>query len=179
MTKVVVDNQTPGAKNNYVRIMAAVGPNPDDIGENELNIKIMDLATSLADLNKSELHITHAWDVTGNDGDTLRSETTEDLRAEIYRTHESAHKVSLERLLARYDLKNIKHKLHLLHGEPEYVIPELADKIKTDLIVMGTIRHAWAPGFIIGTTAELMLRQVNCAILAIKPEGFVTPVTIE
>jgi nucleotide-binding universal stress UspA family protein len=168
----------PGAQNGYARILAAVGPNPDDVIESELNIKIMDLATSLAHLNKSELHIVHTWEVTGKDTDTLGSEITDAIRARILHKHELEHREPLEGLLERYNLNDLSHKIHLKRGSPDFIIPQLADTIEVDLIVMGTICRTGIPGFIIGNTAEFILRQVNCAVLTVKPEGFVTPVRL-
>jgi universal stress protein E len=168
----------PGSPNEYAQIMAAVGPVTDNADDIEMNIKIMDLATSQSQLNRSELHIVHAWDVTGRDGDTLRSETTEEIRAEIYRKQELAYREPLERFLRRYKLTDIKHQIHLLRGEPNFEIPQLVDSIDIDLIVLGTICRTGMSGFFIGNTAESILRQVKCAVLTIKPEGFVTPVTL-
>ena len=34
-------------------------------------------------------------------------------------------------------------------------------------------------GFFIGNTAESVLQQVNCSVLTVKPEGFVSPVTLD
>ena len=169
----------PGAQNDYARIMAAVEPNPDNIRESELNIKIMDLATSLAHLNKSELHIAQAWEVMGTDRDTLSSETTEDMRSRIYNKHELAYREPLERLLRQYNLDDINYQVHLLRGNPRFILPELVDAIGINLIVMGTISRIGIPGFFIGNTAESILRQVRCAVLAVKPDGFVSPVTLE
>jgi nucleotide-binding universal stress UspA family protein len=59
------------------------------------------------------------------------------------------------------------------------VITSLTAKKRIDLIVMGTVGRTGIPGFLIGNTAETVLRQVNCSVLAVKPEGFVTPVKIE
>jgi nucleotide-binding universal stress UspA family protein len=35
------------------------------------------------------------------------------------------------------------------------------------------------PGFLIGNTAEQVLSEVTCSVLALKPRGFVSPVTID
>lgn len=169
----------PEGHNNYARIMAAIEPNLDDAGENALNIKIMELASSLADLNKSELHVVQAWEVKGQDDETLSSETTEELRARIYHKHELTYRKSLKRFLERYDLKTINHQVHLLRGSPEYILPQFADENEIDLIVMGTICRTGIPGFFIGNTAELVLHQVNSSVLTVKPEGFITPVTLD
>jgi len=44
---------------------------------------------------------------------------------------------------------------------------------------MGTVCRTGLSGFIIGNTAEKVLSEVNCSVLTVKPEGFVTPVTLE
>lgn len=35
------------------------------------------------------------------------------------------------------------------------------------------------PGFVMGNTADTILKQIDCAVLATKPPGFATPVTLE
>ena len=67
----------------------------------------------------------------------------------------------------------------MLEGYADQVIPELANDIKADLVVMGTVVRTGLPGFLMGNTAEGILNQLDCSVLAIKPEGFVTPVTID
>jgi nucleotide-binding universal stress UspA family protein len=44
---------------------------------------------------------------------------------------------------------------------------------------MGTVCHTGVAGLIIGNTAEKVLNKVDCSVLTVKPEGFVTPVTLE
>ncbi|MCZ7543179.1 MAG: universal stress protein [Anaerolineae bacterium] len=59
------------------------------------------------------------------------------------------------------------------------LIPKLAVRHKIDLIVMGTASRTGISGFLIGNTAENVLRQVNISVLAVKPEGFVSPVRLD
>ena len=47
------------------------------------------------------------------------------------------------------------------------------------LIVMGTVSRSGVAGLLIGNTAEEILRQVDCSVLTVKPDGFVTPVTLD
>ena len=89
------------------------------------------------------------------------------------------HKKTLEGYLGGYDLDDIESHIHLPQGDPGIMVPRIAAEQKIDLIVMGTVVRTSIPGFLIGNTAELILRQVDCAVLTIKPEGFVSPVTLE
>lgn len=43
---------------------------------------------------------------------------------------------------------------------------------------MGTVARTSLPGFFMGNTAEDVLSQLDCSVLAVKPPGFVTPVTL-
>jgi universal stress protein E len=44
---------------------------------------------------------------------------------------------------------------------------------------MGTVSRAGIAGLLIGNTAEKVLPQVDCSMLTVKPEGFVTPVKLD
>ena len=72
----------------------------------------------------------------------------------------------------------IKPTTHLLKGWPRTVIPDFVNKAKADLVVMGTVGRTGVPEFIMGNTAETILNHINCSVLAIKPEGFKTPITV-
>jgi nucleotide-binding universal stress UspA family protein len=41
---------------------------------------------------------------------------------------------------------------------------------------MGTVARTGISGFVMGNTAETILSQIDCSVLAIKPPGFETPV---
>ena len=69
--------------------------------------------------------------------------------------------------------------MHFLEGDAYEIIPELAEEKKVDLVVMGTVARTGLPGFFMGNTAESILNQLNCSVLAIKPEGFVSPVMLD
>ena len=68
--------------------------------------------------------------------------------------------------------------LHLRQGEASSVIREVVDEIEADLIVMGTVCRTSVPGFLIGNTAESIIPELTCSMLALKPEGFASPIQI-
>jgi nucleotide-binding universal stress UspA family protein len=57
------------------------------------------------------------------------------------------------------------------------LIPRVAERVRIDLIVMETVSRAGIAGLLIGNTAEKILHQVDCSVLTVKPDGFVSPVT--
>ena len=167
----------PSQRKKYARILAAVDPNPAEKANAELNALILDLATSLAGRENSELHIVHAWNM-GYET-TLRSSRAHLTSSEIdrmVRDTRKAHKKWLDELLTHYDMQGLTVKVHLSKGDPGEVIPALAQKKKVELIVMGTVARTGIPGFFIGNTAEKTLADVDCSVLAVKPKAFSTPV---
>ena len=168
-----------GENERFDRIIAAVDPDPLDEQRNQLNFKIMDLATSLAKIEQSILLVVHAWSLYGET--ILRSGRGRMNREEIdtmVREAEAEHKERLNNLLQKYELQDLKHRVHLIKGEAGRVIPELAEKKRADLIVMGTLSRSGVAGFLIGNTAEKIIHEVDCSVLTVKPDGFVTPVKL-
>lgn len=164
-------------RKKYSRILAAVDPVPGDNANAELNEVILDLATSLAIQENSELHVVHAW--TSPYESLMRSGRARMSTAEInsfVRETKKAHKKWLSELLAEYDLDEIANRVHLLKGDPGDVISELARKSRTELVVMGTVARTGISGFLIGNTAEKTLSKLDCSVLTVKPKGFKTPI---
>ena len=169
----------PSRSRKYSRVLAAIDPDPMDETASKLNESILDLARTVAKLEKSELHIVHAWSLFGEKA--LRGPRFGKNEAEIkkiLRDTRSIHKEWVEKLLAKAGFDESEYKLHLIKGNPSVLIPKFAARQKIDLVVMGTVCRTGLPGFIIGNTAESVLNQVKCSLLTVKPAGFVSPVKL-
>jgi nucleotide-binding universal stress UspA family protein len=167
----------PTQTQSFNGIVAAVDPDPSDDPKQALNINIMDLATSLAQREQSKLHVVHVWshvreNLFGYSG--LSEKQRKQLTYELQMQRRS----QLIDLISRYAHMNLDCQVHFLEDEPGLAIPKLADSLNIELIVMGTVCRTGLPGFIIGNTAEDVLRRVNCSVLTVKPQGFVSPVTL-
>ncbi|MBU0680937.1 MAG: universal stress protein [Proteobacteria bacterium] len=178
-----------GDQEKYHRIVAAVdiGPSTDDEKMAALNRQILEMASSVAFAKFSELHIVHAWHVAGTSMvNSFRFKSQkEDIerwidsqRQEIKKRQEDFEK-QLHALLGDKERDYLHLKIHMLEGHADQVIPQFAEEIEADLVVMGTVARTGLPGFLMGNTAEGILNQLTCSVLAIKPEGFVTPVTLD
>ena len=166
----------PGRHRRFERILAAVNPDPHDEEHPGVSTQVMELATSLARLEGSELRVVHAWDVRGERW--LRERTRLDSTEvdQVVRDIRANHESWLNDLLTRHPLSGIPHHVQLLRGEPAKVIVGLTTTKSIDLIVMGTVARTGIPGLFIGNTAETVLSRVDCSVLTVKPDGFVTPV---
>jgi universal stress protein E len=65
---------------------------------------------------------------------------------------------------------------HIGWGIPSEKISQMANSLRFDLLVLGTIGRGGIKGVLLGNTAERVIDTCNCNILAVKSAGFVSPV---
>ena len=169
-----------GLRPHYHRVLAAVDPDPEDEQRDALNRQTIDLATSLSRMEGGELHVVNAWqlseEATLRDSSFARLPKDEvDLLVEAKRRESERN---LGELLRHYPEARAVCQVHLLKGAARSVIPGFAREEGADLIVMGTVGRVGIRGLFIGNTAEAILNQVACSVLAVKPPGFQTPVSL-
>jgi nucleotide-binding universal stress UspA family protein len=182
----------PNAGKTFHRIVAAVDVDnyhlPKELqARHLLNVEILDLATSMALSESAELYVVHAWRAVGESimqGGFIKSSDEE--VAKYVEEVRLQHNKKMDGLMEEIDAKlgveateYIKPIKQLLKGWPRKEIPLFVNNVKADLVVMGTVGRTGVPGFIMGNTAETILSHINCSVLAIKPEGFKTPITVE
>ncbi len=71
------------------------------------------------------------------------------------------------------DLKGVSWEPRVLSGQPEEVIVEVAKRLDVDLLCMGSVGRSGVEGFLLGNTAERVMRELPCSMLAAKPDDFV------
>jgi universal stress protein E len=162
----------PRSGNRYTRVLAAIDPYPADPEKSSLNRKIMELAVSMAKIEEGELHVVHAWRLFG----APVGESTEAWK-QWEKTARNELKRRLHEFLAAHS-QGSAPQVHLVAGKPYLAISQLAVEKQIDLLVMGTVCRTGITGFFIGNTAEGVLRRVDCSLLTVKPEGFISPVTV-
>ena len=183
----------PQCGEQFDRVLAAVDvdnsyPSKELKAHQALNDMIIDLASSLAVSEFAELHVVHAWEAIGEnfmrDGAFMqRPENEVNTYVDKVREH---HRQLLDKFienvstnLGKDTVDYIQPQIHMPKGAARIVIPELANELQVDCVVMGTVARTGIPGLFMGNTAETILDQLNCSVLAIKPPGFTTPVTLE
>lgn len=133
-----------------------------------LDRRIVEYAVSLAQSERGELHFVHAWDL----GTSMRAFLSERDAKRLWLQIKASRYEQLDNILKELGLKRKKYRVHLREGEAKNVIPEVAAQQNIDLVVMGTVCRTGFAGFVIGNTAEKVLPEITCSVLALKPEGF-------
>jgi nucleotide-binding universal stress UspA family protein len=158
------------------RIVAAIDAYaPTDEGHS-LNEKILRMASNLAIIENAELHVVHAWKLPDENYLKGWGTTSEIERLELVMKKQQSIQKHIDKIIERnvFDINPPITKL--LEGVAQEKIPQYVEENDIDLLVMGTVCRIGIPGYFIGNTAESILSEVSCSVLALKPEGFVSPV---
>lgn len=165
----------PTTTNKLRRIMVAVDLLAYDEEKSALADKLLTWGKHLSSHVGARLHVAHVWDL--HREYSLRSKSVSARAIDsLLLALQLRHQGWLDDALERNGLDRNKVMVHFHKGDAEGMIPAIADSQKIDLLVMGTVGRTGIPGFFIGNTADSILRHVNCSVLAVKPDGFQTPV---
>ncbi|TNC60026.1 universal stress protein, partial [Rubellimicrobium roseum] len=150
---------------------------PDDDIHDRLNRTVLELATSLARQDEARLDVISVWDVP--EEQALRNGRIHLPEGEILSilARERDRSASrLDELLKAFPSDAPRTRGLHVRGRPAQALVTHARAERIDTIVMGTVARTGLPGFLMGNTAETVLARVACSVLAVKPEGFVSPV---
>ena len=170
---VWVDTGAPGTDD----VAVALGPLDPNGDHGSLGVMLLELGTSLAAIRGGDLHVIHAWRLEGES--MLRRGRHRPPREQIDSLVEDAYKTAsgrLEALMTQQPELGVTTHVHLEKGDPHDVITDVLERYDPSVIVMGTLARAGITGVFMGNTAERVLGTVDTSVLAVKPEGFRTPV---
>jgi universal stress protein E len=155
----------------------------DEINE-KLNHRILELARISAVEAETCLHVVHAWTLYGESiMKSPRAGVSQDELKALLEAEEACRRTRLEELVERYrgslpvgERDGFAPELHVVNGDASDAIPDELRRLEADLVVMGTVGRSGVTGFLLGNTAEKMLRRICCSVLTTKPDDFVTPI---
>ncbi|MFY8325689.1 universal stress protein [Pseudoalteromonas sp. ZZD1] len=174
-------------KLNYKQILAAV--DFDSIDESncnlELNNTILELACAISLAEFSTTHVVNVYDAPNAGFISLWVEDPDKVEKELYEFEHrhSQHKMEqlfekLKQNLGQKSYNFLSLRSHIIKGAAEEELPKAAQAVDADLVVMGTISRTGVAGLVIGNTAETILNQLDSSILAVKPKGFISPISL-
>ncbi|MFV0574717.1 MAG: universal stress protein UspE [Vibrio sp.] len=83
------------------------------------------------------------------------------------------HLTAMKALRQKYGIDE-EHTI-VKEGLPEEVIPKTSKELDAGLVILGTTGRTGLSAVFIGNTAENVIDKINCDVLALKPEGYISP----
>ncbi len=161
----------------HIQVAVAIDPESQEPAAEMLSKRMLELSRSLANSCSGELHIISCWDyefeeyLRGNVWVKLSDSVIEET---VLKTQHE-HRAALESLIKASGIEGTHH-VHHMRGNASEFIPDFIQDNKIDILVMGTVARTGIPGFMIGNTAENIMQTLTCSLMALKPQGFVSPV---
>lgn len=142
----------------------------------ELSLELLQIAVTLGQLADTKTRVLHAveHDLDARFWGLYLSETEiSAYRRTLFNNAERA----LHEQLAQTDYRTLRYgvQLHVVDGPPDQAILNAVKEYDIDLLIMGTIARSGVSRMIVGNTAERLLSQVGCSVLAVKPRPNSSP----
>ena len=153
-------------------IIAAVNVGSEDDEHAALNDKITVIANDYAALLKGNVNLVNSYPSTPLNIAIEVPEFDPDTYHDAVKNH---HQSEMRAHALKYGVPD--NKCVVKEGLPEKVIPQVAKDIDAELVIIGTVGRVGISAALIGNTAEHVIDELNCDVLALKPDGFVSPLS--
>lgn len=154
------------------KILASVNLAADDETHDQLNDAIVNEASAIAEILGAEVNLVNAYPATPVNITIELPEFDPASYSDAVRGH---HLTSMKALRHKHGLP--EEQTHVVEGLPEDVIPTVAKELDAELVILGTTGRTGLSAVFIGNTAEHTIDSLNCDLLALKPEGYVSPLS--
>ena len=163
---LVKDHEWPQQGN----ILGALHVGSDEAEHLSLNNNITKQAKIIAQLITANVHLVNSYPGTPVN---IAIEIPEFDASEYNNAMLKHHKDAMTQHANSFDIP--LENTYVEEGLPESVIEQVALKIDAELVILGTIGRTGISAALIGNTAEHVIDQLNCDVLALKPDGYVSP----
>lgn len=154
------------------KIVAAVNVGTEDREHAQLNDRLTTIAQDYAKLLSGHVHLANCYPGTPlNIAIEVPEFDPESYNASV----KNHHLEEMEKHSSKYSIP--LDNCHVKEGLPEKVIPQVASELDAELVIIGTVGRVGISAALIGNTAEHVIDELNCDVLAVKPEGFESPVS--
>lgn len=163
-----------------MKVAVAIDPeNEQQVGE-DLALQMLQMSQSLSETCSGELHVVSCWDFEYEDflRENVWVPVPEATLQQASANVQDTNHIALEKIIQKSGIDDQKAKINHFRGRPEDVIPKFVEDHDIDILIMGTLARTGIPGLTIGNTAENIVRELSCSLLALKPDGFVSPVQV-
>ncbi|MGI5309754.1 universal stress protein UspE [Rheinheimera sp. WS51] len=163
---LIKEHEWPTQRN----IIAAVHAGSEQDHHSELDQRIVKKALQMAALLDAKVHLVNAFPGTPVN---IAIEIPEFNPQEYNQSMKQHHIDAVAKLAQQFNIP--QQRCHVIEGMPEDAIPNVVKEHNALMVVIGTIGRTGFSAAIIGNTAEHVIDQLDCDVLAVKPADFISP----
>lgn len=152
------------------KILCAINVASEDEDQQNLNGKIIRYAQDLAVKFSADVHLVNGYPGTPVN---LAIELPDFDVSAYNNSVRVQHEERVRYIAQEYNIPS--DHCHVEEGLPEDVIPDLAEKLDAELVILGTVGRTGFSAALIGNTAEHVIDSLTCDLLALKPDGYKSP----
>jgi universal stress protein E len=145
-------------------ITLAIDPIAFDETHIELNNSILEYGKMLSQLTNNKLNIVSSFTIPSPSSTLDLPPVDYDL---IRKNNKSSIETKLQALLKQHQLP--LENIHVVEGSPNRALSDFIVKSGSQLLILGSVGRTGISAMFIGNTAEQILSEMSCEILAIKP----------
>jgi nucleotide-binding universal stress UspA family protein len=167
----------PGRTPDRPRIVGVVTAGKNDAPEDPLGVKVVEVTLAMAHLENGAPMLLQTWVPFAEQ--MIRTNSLENSFAAYVEAERRRTAGALAGLTQSFagDLPDIR--MMSRRGKPEDIIPVFTVGEGIDLVVMAApTNNASIAGFFFGGASLKFLKKLTCSLLAVKPDGFVSPVRV-
>ena len=131
--------------------------------------RVLEAAAKIASIHSATLHVLHAVQI----GMEIQMEGTEAERKFVAERREAIRQSA--RAAAEKTGFSGRLEVHAGVSTPDQAVSEAVERLKPDVVVLGTVSRTGIPGILVGNTAEQLLSSLDCSLVVEKPEDFIAP----
>jgi nucleotide-binding universal stress UspA family protein len=141
----------------------------------ELNQRVLKLSDAISSYHDGQLSAIHTWSIWNEQ--MLKGRLGQEQFEEIERNTEKAVQEKFHSFIASNTEAPVSS--NVIKGDPEEAITQFTQAKNVDLVVMGTVARSGIAGIVTGNSAEQILSNLQCSVLALKPSNFSSPIQVE
>jgi universal stress protein E len=130
-----------------------------------LDRSVVRIGAQLAEIRGAELHVVSAWRMPGESMLARRIGLME--LQEFRREYKEESEAKLRSFLDRSEVAVPAERIHLVRGEPADVIAAVTEQLDAELLVVGSAGRTGVRRWLLGNTAEEVLRNAPSGLLGV------------
>jgi universal stress protein E len=146
-------------------IVAAINAGASDDEHTILNERICQTAQNFTELLKGKSHLVNAFP---RPPLNIAIEIPEFDPNDYTETLKKNHQCELEKMASKYHIDS--QRCHAEEGHAEDVLPQIADNLDAELLIIGNVGREGLSAAFVGNTAESIIDNVNCDVLSLRPD---------